>query len=77
MGHYSILVYLTHPGQLSLVIPPYIGIVNTGTLRPPLGKKRRVMCDSRPSFLFPVTGLYIVAISRVSSTDVGDMLAYW
>jgi len=38
-----------HPGQLSLAIPSWVGGMSTGDVFWPLpGKKRRVLCESRP-----------------------------
>jgi len=45
---YTILVFnQSHPGLLSLAIPPWVGTMSTGG---DLGKKRRVLRNSGPAY---------------------------
>jgi len=49
-GVHRLGVQPSHPGQLSLVIPPWVDEISTSERRLwlPLGKKRRVLRNSRP-----------------------------
>jgi len=53
-----------HPGQLSLAIPPWVGVVLVMAFWPLLGKKRRVLRESRPcNQVCWHTGLVVPAVN--------------